>query len=175
MRKLKYYVACSLDGFIAREDGSFDFFIMEGEHVTDFLESLKLFDAVLMGRKTYEVGLKVGVTDPYPSMKSYVVSRSIKESPDERVRIVSENVEGFVRDLKEETGGDIWLCGGADLATLLFAENLIDEIILKVHPVLAGSGIRLFSGIVRQTSLELAGSTVFGTGVVVLHYRVKGA
>ena len=173
MRKLKYYVACSVDGFIAHKDGSWDGFLFEGEPVTDYLESLKKFDVVLMGRKTYEIGLKEGKTDPYPTMKSYVFSRTMKESPDERVQLVSENVGALVRSLKNETGQDIYLCGGANLATTLFAENLIDEIILKVNPFLMGSGIALFSGVIKQTDLELTDSKIYQNGVVVLHYRLK--
>jgi dihydrofolate reductase len=88
MRKLKYYVACSVDGFITRKDGSFNDFVFEGEVVNDYIESFKLFDIVLMGRKTYEVGLKEGKTNPYPMMKSYVFSRSMKQSPDEQVEQV---------------------------------------------------------------------------------------
>lgn len=173
MRKLKYYVATTLDGFIAREDGTWDCFVQEGEHINDYLESLKSFDAVIMGRKTYEVGLKLGVTNPYPTMKEYVVSRTMKESPDENVELVSNNVVEVVKKLKNETGKDIYLCGGADLAAMLFAENLIDAVILKVHPVLIGSGIPAFKEIVRQTDLELIDSKTFRTGVVVLHYQVK--
>ena len=86
MRKLKYYMACSVDGFIAHEDGSFDGFLTEGEAIADYFESLDQFGAVLMGRKTYEVGLKEGKTDPYPHLESYLFSRSMRESPDERVR-----------------------------------------------------------------------------------------
>ena len=74
MRTLKYYVACSIDGFIAHGDGSFDGFVPEGEHVAAFFESYKWFDTVLMGRKTYEVGLKEGKTNPYPMLLGFSVS-----------------------------------------------------------------------------------------------------
>ena len=175
MRKLKYYVASSLNGYIARTDHSFDYFVAEGEHVPDYFESLNAFDVVLMGRKTYEVGLKVGITDPYPHMKSYVFSRTMKESPNEKVQVVSENIAELVRELKNETGKGIYLCGGGELATILFAENLIDEVILKMHPVMVGTGIRLFSEAIKQIDLELVSSKTFNTGVVVLQYRVKKA
>jgi dihydrofolate reductase len=173
MRKLKYYVACSVNGFISREDGSYDFFPMEGEHVADYIESLKAFDVVLMGRRTYEQGLKVGVTDPYPSMKSYVFSRTMKESPNERVALVSGDAGAAVRELKNGAGKDIYLCGGAALATTLFAEGLVDEVILKLNPLLIGPGIPLFSGPVRKTDLELTDTKIYGNGVLLLHYRVK--
>lgn len=189
MRKLIYYVACTADGFIAREDGSFDFFPVEGEHFADLFNSFpetvpshlrealgvraenKLFDAVLMGRNTYEVGLKVGVTSPYSTMKQYLFSRGMKESPDANVELVSGDAVGFVRRLKEEAGKAIWLCGGANLAATLFTE--IDEIIMKLNPILLGSGIPLFSGAVPPTALELAESKIYGNGFMLLHYRVK--
>ena len=172
MRKLKYYVACSVDGFIARKDGSFNDFIFEGEVVNDYIESLQLFDIVLMGRKTYEVGLKESKTNPYPMMKSYVFSRSMKESPDENVEIVSENGIELVRNLKNETGKDIYLCGGANLATILFGENLIDEIILKINPFVMGSGISLFGEVIQPTALKLTDSKVYESGVVLVNYHV---
>lgn len=173
MRKLKYHVATTADGFIARGDGSFDCFPMEGEHVSDYLESLQSYDAVLMGRRTYEVGLRAGVTDPYPHMKSFVFSRTMRESLDERVEVVSDNAAEVVRVLKGEEGGDIYLCGGADLATALFKEGLIDEVILKVNPLLLGSGVPLLHDLNRHVELELLGSKVYESGVVLLSYRVK--
>lgn len=173
MRKLKYYVACSVDGFIAREDGSCDGFLPQGDHVQDYIESLNSFDVVLMGRKTYEVGLKAGITNPYPTMKSYVFSRTMKESPDEKVEIVAENADALAIGLKNATGKDIYLCGGANLATTFFTKNLIDEIILKVNPFFMGSGIPLFTGAIEETVLELINSKVYPNGVLLLNYQVK--
>ena len=190
MRELTYYVACSVDGFIAHTDGSHDGFAQEGEHFADLFESFpetvpshlrdimgvhaenKRFDVVLMGRKTYEVGLKEGVTSPYSHMKQYVFSRSMKESPDENVELVFEDAVELVKKLKNEVGKGIWLCGGANLATTLFANSLIDQLILKVNPFLMGSGIPLFSGMIQQTALELIDRKIYGNGVLVLHYRV---
>lgn len=173
MRKLKYYVACSLDGFIAHSDGSIDGFLTEGEAVSDYLESLKLFDVVLMGRKTYEFGLQFGVTNPYPWMKQYVFSRTMEKSLDENVELVSDNSIELVKQLKQEAGQAIYLCGGAELATTLFSENLIDEIIVKLNPFLMGSGIPLFSGVIPQTALELIASKTYQNGVVFLYYKIK--
>jgi dihydrofolate reductase len=189
VRELVYYVACTVDGFIARADGSFDFFLTEGEHFADLFASFpetvpahlrdalgvhggnKRFDVVLMGRKTYEVGLKVGVTSPYPQMKQYLFSRSMKESPDANVELVSENTVALIKELKKGTGKDLWLCGGGDLATALFPE--INTLILKVNPVLLGAGIPLFTGVVKQTDLELTDSKIYRNGFMLLHYRVK--
>lgn len=173
MRKLLYYVASTLDGYIAHEDGSIDGFLGEGDHVQAYLESLQTwFDVVIMGRKTYEFGLQFGVTNPYPHLKQYVISRTMQASPDEHVELVSDHVVELVHRLKQELGKDIYLCGGADLATMLLEAEMIDEIILKVSPVLFGSGIPLFSGSIKQTHLQFIDNTVYESGVVVLHYAV---
>ncbi len=189
MRKLKYYVACTVDGFIAHEDGSFDCFPMSGEHFADLFELFpetfpvhaqkalgirpenKVFDAVLMGRKTYEVGLNVGVTNPYPTLKQYVFSRTMKASPDQNVQLISDDAVGLVREFKQEAGKDIWLCGGGDLAATLFSE--IDEIIVKLNPVVIGAGIPVFARAIAPTNLELVDRTIYSNGFMLLHYRLQ--
>ena len=190
MQKLTYYVACSVDGFIAHLDGSHDGFSQDSEYFSDLFSAFpetvpshlrdamgisaenQWFDTVFMGRKTYEIGLKDGVTSPYSHMKQYVFSRSMQESPDENVELISENAVDLVRYLKSEKGKGIWLCGGADLAATLFAHNLIDQLILKINPFLMGSGIPLFSGVIQQTALELTSSKIYDNGVSRLHYQV---
>lgn len=191
MQELTYYVACSVDGFIAHTDGSHDGFSQDSEYLADLFTSFpetvpyhlrdamdirgenKCFDVVLMGRKTYEVGLKEGITNPYSHLKQYLFSRSIKESPDENVELVSENAIELVTGLKDKAGKGIWLCGGADLATTLFANQLIERLILKVNPFLMGSGIPLFSGVISQTALELTNRKIYENGVLLLDYRVS--
>ena len=189
MRKLTYYVACTVDRFIARPDGSFADFPTQGEHFADLLASFpetvpghlrgplgitgetRRFDAVLMGRHTYEVGLKIGVTNPYPHLKQYAFSRSLSSSPDPNVELVSGDALAKVRELKQQPGLGLWLCGGGALAAALFPE--IDELILKVNPFLLGSGIPLFAGDVGKADLDLADAKFYRNGFQVLHYLVK--
>jgi len=174
MRKLKYHVAITLDGFIAHTNQTVNGFVDEGEHVTDYFASLKNdYDIVLMGRRTYEFGFQFGVTNPYPWLRQYVISRSMAQSPDANVELVSENIFEFVRELKEGEGKDIYLCGGAELASRLLEENLIDEIVVKLNPVVFGEGIPLFSGTAKQVALELRSSMVYENGVMLLTYRLK--
>jgi dihydrofolate reductase len=173
MRRLQYYVAVTLDGYIAHEDGTYDGYLAEGEHVADFFASYERFDIVLMGRKTYQVGLDAGVTSPYPMMKQYVFSRSLRESPDPNVTLVRENAVEVIRELKKGDGKDIWLCGGADLATTLLEERLIDDVILKLNPVLFGAGISLLSRRIDTEQLQLTSHKVYDNGVLLLQYRLR--
>ena len=177
MRKLKYHVGCTADGFIAHEDDSYGAFMQErlvkdSEHISDYIASFATYGAALMGRRTYEPALKVGVTDPYPMMETYVFSRSMKESPNPRVKLISEDAVGTVRRLKEQPGKDLYLVGGADFASLLLNAGLVDEVVLKLSPLLLGSGIPLVSKLQGVKSLELLSTKVYKNGVVLLRYAV---
>lgn len=193
MKELTYFVACSVDGFIAHKDGSHDGFSQDEKYLADLFSDFpemvpshfrdvmgspsenRCFDTVLMGRKTYDVGLKEGVTSPYTHLKQYVFSRSLQTSPDKNVELISTDAVGVVSGLKREPGQGIWLCGGADLAAALFEHHLIDQLILKVNPFLMGAGIPLFAVEIQQTALELTDRKVYDNGVLRLHYRLHSA
>lgn len=135
----------------------------------------KTIDTVLMGRKTYEVGLKLseGQSNPYPGMKNYVFSRTLKEIKDKSTELVKEDAAGFVRRLKKQEGKDICVMGGGEFAKTLFEAGLIDEIGFNIHPVLLGSGVPLFHEMKHQINLELLECKPFTNGCVLVTYRVK--
>ena len=175
MRKVTFGGANSLDNFFAREDDSVDWLMWSDEAAAVMTDYWKTIDTLIMGRKTYEVSLALskGKSNPYPGMKTYVFSRTLKNGVDENVEIVSENAEGFVRDLKNGEGKDICVMGGGDFAKTLFEAGLIDEIGFNIHPVLLGKGIPLFHQMSRQIDLELIECKPFKNGCIYVSYRVK--
>ena len=176
MRKVTFGGANSLDNYIARKDDSFDW-IMHGKEANEYMENyFKTIDTMLMGRKTYEVALKMsgGKGLPYhQGVKTYVFSRTMKESGDKSVELVKEDAAEFVRKLKKQEGKDICVMGGGDFAKTLFEAGLIDEIGFNIHPILLGSGIPLFHEMKQQINLELLECKPFKNGCVLVTYRVK--
>ena len=174
MRKVKFSIANSLDNYIARKDGAIDWILEGDEAASEMTEFWKNIDAVVIGRKTYEPVLKSGTPFPtFPGVKNYVLSRTLKESPDKNVEIIREDAVEFIRKLKTEQGKDIFVMGGGLLAKALFEANLIDEFGVSIHPMLLGSGIPLFHEIVNQIDLELIECKSFKNGCVSISYRVK--
>lgn len=175
MRKVTFGGANSLDNYIARKDDSVDWLMWSKEAAAYMKDYWKTIDTVLMGRKTYEVGLKLseGQSNPYPGVKTYVFSRTLKEIGDASVELVKEDAAGFVRKLKKQEGKDICVMGGGDFAKTLFEAGLIDEIGFNIHPVLLGSGIPLFLEMKQQINLELLECKPFKNGCVLVTYRVK--
>jgi len=172
-RRVTYGAACSLDGFIAREDGAVDWLHFSPDVRRIMEDYWRGIDAVLMGRKTWEVAAASGSGGaPYGPLRSYVFSRTLAPDSVEGAEVVSRDAAGFVRRLKSEPGKDICLMGGGDLARSLFAGGVIDEVGLNVHPVLLGSGIRLFQDPGRSIGLELAECRRIAGGCAYLTYRV---
>lgn len=176
MRKVTFGGANSLDNFIARKDDSFDWITFSDEVSEIMKDYWATIDTVVMGRRTYEVTLKHAAdvdTSALPKIKTYVFSRTLKNSDTKDVEIISGDAVDFVRKLKNEAGKDICVMGGGVLARSLFEADLIDEIGLNVHPVLLGSGIPLFHEMTKQIDLELVKCQKLKNGCVVLTYNVK--
>jgi dihydrofolate reductase len=126
-----------------------------------------VFDTVVMGRKTYDVAFDAGLDNPYPHLRQYVFSRSTKPVGD--AVTLSESPVRTVRSLKAEPeGSGIWLCGGGKLASALYDE--IDRLVLKVNPIVLGSGLPLFDGPADPNAFTLTASTRYQSGVIVNEY-----
>lgn len=186
MRSLVYYVATSIDGFIAAPDGGFDAFANDPETLAELFAMYPetcpahvrphlgitaepaRFDAVIMGANTHRPALDAGLTSAYPHLQQYVVTHGELPEDPSVTRFEGDPV-AFVADLKQRPGRDIWLCGGGDLAGQLIDE--IDELQVKVNPVLLGEGIPLARLGYAPRSFDLADSRVLPAGVVLTTYR----
>ena len=172
MRTVTFGGANSLDNFIARKNDEVDWLLWNKEVSAIYTAFWKTIDTVVMGRKTYEAGKKLG-SGRYPGVKNYVFSRTLKKISDKRLQIVSEDAADFLQRLKKEDGKGICVMGGGLLARSLFEANVIDEVGFNIHPVLLGSGIPLFYEMSRQIDLELLECKQLKNGCVVVRYRVK--
>ena len=176
MRTVTYGAACTLDGFIAGRDGEIDW-LRSSKDVTEIMrEYWKSIDTILMGRKTWDQALRMGGGGGGGAsfgMRSYVFSRTLASIDAKGVELVRDDAPGFLRRLKAEKGKGICMMGGGELARTFFAEDLIDEVGLNVHPVLLGAGVPLFTDARRRVPLELISSKSIGAGCVYSLYRVK--
>ncbi len=169
---LTYFVATTLDGFIAHPDGSWGGFLMEGEHLAAVQEEMAGFDTVLMGRRTYEVGLAAGLEPgqpAYPPLRQIVYGRGLEMPEGSPLEVVSEGSIDHVRALRG-SGGAHWLCGGSTFAGSLARAGLIDRLIVKLNPVAFGAGLPLFDALDGALPWRLEGTQVFDSGVVFLRY-----
>ena len=175
MRKVVFGGANSLDNYFARKDDAVDWLMWNDEVGKIMADYFKSFDTMVMGRRTYEVALRMGHNGSNPGMKTYVFSRTLKPKAGKSLEITSEDVAEFVARIKQEDGKDICIMGGGLLAKALFEADLIDEIGFNIHPVLLGSGIPLFHEMNHQIDLELIECKPFKNGCVLVSYRVKRA
>ena len=184
MRKVTLGLANSLDNYIARKDGGYDWIRWNKEVAEISAKFMTTIDALLIGRKTFEVMLTAGQTS-YPGARNYVFTRSRSKAasmmkalakdkrPDKNVEIITEDAARFVSKLKKTKGKGIVVFGGGQLAKSLFEADLIDEVVLNIQPVLLGAGIPLFHEMNRQIDLELLESRALKDGGLTVSYRVK--
>ena len=131
MRRLRYNVAASLDGFIAGVTGDYDWIVQDSS--IDFDALFAEFDLLVMGRKTYEVLKTQGDQDPTLKRKVIVASRTLASSDREDVQIIGHDIVEKIAALKEQPGKDIWLFGGGTLARTLFDAKLVDTVEVDSH------------------------------------------
>ncbi len=171
MRRVRYSVAMSLDGFIAGPKGENDWIVMDPE--IDFRALMSSFDTILMGRKTYEASRgQGGGGGGMPGINAYVFSRSLKQKDCPGVT-VSAKAREMIADIKATPGKDLWLFGGGGLFRSLLEQGLVDGLEVTVVPVLLGGGVKLLPEPYDVHKLKLTKHRVYGkTGTVSLEYAV---
>lgn len=182
---MTYYIGATLDGFIAGPHDEVDFFPLSDEFhaflASDFADALPAhartalgvgdapltrFDTVVMGRRTYQPALDLGVTDPYAHLRTLVVSSTLPDVDAHNVELVRGDPLARIRALKAEPGLGIYLAGGAQLAGKVLEQ--IDRLVIKKYPVIAGSGIPLIRHDFSPTAFDLESVRTFDNGCVAL-------
>jgi dihydrofolate reductase len=173
-RRLCYQVASSLDGFIAAEDGSYDWIPMDPE--IDFGALFARFDTLVMGRKTYETmqGYEGGLDDKGVYGKETVVfSRTLVPSEHPAVTVIGDDIVDAVTRLKARPGKDVWLFGGGNLFRQLLDAGVVDTVEVAVLPVMLGAGIPLVPP-GKRVALQLTRHQLYPkTGTMLLEYDVR--
>jgi dihydrofolate reductase len=170
MRRVRYSVAMSLDGYVAGPNGESDWILMDPD--IDFAALTSSFDVILMGRKTYEAARQLGGGPEMPGVRSYVLSHTLRQ-PDCPGVTVSDDARNTVAGLKAAPGKDIWLFGGGSLFRSLLGMGLVDTVEVAIIPVLLGGGVPLLPGPADRAKLKLTRHRVYAkTGTVSLEYAL---
>ena len=175
MRRLRYGVGMSLDGYIADPDGGTGFLV--SDKTFDPGPFFRSIDTVVMGRLTWEAAFRAGMKGGYPGMRTFICSRTLPADLHPEISVIASDVEKRVAALKEESGKDIWLVGGGVLLRSLLAANLVDTIEVGVSPLLLGEpGAPMLSALpplAEPLRLELTLSETYPSGMVALEYTIK--
>lgn len=170
-RNLISFIAMSLDGFIAKTDGDISFLsrVEKKDEDYGYATFLKTIDTIIVGRKTYDKVLSMGLEYPTEDKDLYIITRNVKPGH-KRIKYYSGSLSRLVSELKGKKGKNIFCDGGAEVLNELLLENLIDEFIISIIPVILGSGIPLFKPGRPGLDLKLIDSHEYNTGLIKLHY-----
>lgn len=177
MKKIVYYIASSIDGFISAPNDDVSNFLYDGKGVQKYMEELKSFNTVIMGRRTYEMGYRFGVkpgqpSPAYPHMKHYIFSNSLRFTErNDQVEVKKIDLNE-VEAIRKNADTDIYFCGGGVLAGWLLENQQIDIVKIKLNPLILGDGIRLFENSKSPHQLELLESEYFENGMQIISYKV---
>jgi dihydrofolate reductase len=167
MRPLVCFIATSLDGYIAGPNSEIDWLFTDQDY--GYRPFYPIVDTVVMGRKTYDLCLTFDEY-PYPGIPNYVWSRS-RHGKDEHATFWSGDIAQLLKELKQQEGKTIWLVGGSALVGEAITHDLLDELIVSIHPLVLGDGVPLFPRGLPRTKFQLVTSDSFNTGLVQLTYR----
>lgn len=170
-RKVILYISMSLDGYIATKDNSLDFLSLVEKENEDYgyFDFVKSVDTVIIGRKTYEKVIDLGYEYPHTDKDVYIITRTEKPSIG-NFKFYTGELTKLVADIKCQSGKNIYCDGGAEIVNELLKNNLIDEFIISVIPVLLGEGIKLFNDGRPELRLKLISTKQFEKGLTQLHY-----
>ena len=171
MKKIRYAVAMSLDGYIAGPNGEADWIVMDPE--VNFAELWAQFDTLLMGRRTYEAAVRRLGKVAIQGIKTVVVSRTLRHPDLPNMTIISELNRGQIQALRAQSTKDIWLFGGGELFHSLLEMRQVDAVEVSIVPVLLGGGVTLLPPPARQAKLKLSRHKVYSSGIVSLVYEVQ--
>jgi len=175
VRRVRYGVGISLDGFIAGPAGELDFLV--GDPAYDQRAFFASVDTVVMGRRTYEAALRHGARG-FPGMRAFVFSRTLPQAQHGEVTVVADDGAEVLRRLRAEDGPkDIWLAGGGALLASLLPAGVVDTIEVGISPVLVGQpGVPMLAPtppLPHHVRLELIQSRAYQSGLLVAEYAVR--
>jgi dihydrofolate reductase len=169
MRRIRYQVACSLDGYIAGPEDDFDW--ITPEPAFDFAALYAQFDTLLMGRRTYEVVRGGG--QGFAGKEVIVASRTLRAEDHPGIEVVGDGLEARVRALRDEPGLDIWLYGGGALFATLLEAGLVDSVEPAIIPILLGGGVPFLPAPAARRRLKLTAHRAYPSGMTLLEYAVE--
>jgi dihydrofolate reductase len=167
MSKIILYIATSLDGYIAKEDGNIDWLFHDEDY--GYSKFLSTIDTIIFGRKTYEQVLTFGEW-PYSGLKTFVFTHQYLK-PRNNVKFISGSVTKTVIHIKKQSKKNIWLMGGGNLITDFAKLQLIDEYQIFIMPIFLGAGIPILQEPVELKPLKFTKSKSYKSGVVELHLK----